>query len=346
MSGGFVRTLKKLAVKGGAMLDNGTVFSSNDLPEKDRYQMWREVFSLRITGLDGCSTDPRPFFSKAKFINFGSVNFVRSIKTTGTYRRTPKLIAEDGRDNFVLYVNYSGRWEHIQSKRRVMLDGPGASLFSIGVAAEGVIASLSPEEYAEFGSLCIPRPVLQKRLPRADRLLMTPIGDPASLRLLNTYLRSIERDNIRDDTDLSRLVGEHVLDILIYMLGQCRDTEREGQAGGVRAARQAALGHYLEKNYRCQSLSVDEVARALNISRRYFFDLMDETGESFTEMLNRLRLERARRLLEDPKYLHLGIADIAFDSGFSDISHFYRQFRRRFGEAPGAFRAQKSLLSD
>jgi len=327
------------------MFGNGTVFSSSDLPEKDRFQMWREMISLRIAGMDLCSIDPRPFFNKAKFTKFGSVSFVRSIETTGTYRRTPKLIAADGRDDFAFNINVAGRWEHVQSQRRVVLDGPGVTLVNAGTVFDGLVASSSLREYAEYVCLSIPRLVLLKRLPRADRLLMTPIGDSASLRLLNTYLSSIERDNIRDDPDLSRLVGEHVLDILIYMLGQCRDMEREGRAGGVRAARQAALGHYLEKNYRRQSLSVDEVAGALNISRRYFFDLMDETGESFTHLLNRLRLERARRLLEDPKYLHLGIADIAFDSGFSDISYFYRQFRRRFGEAPGAFRAQKSLLS-
>jgi len=39
-----------------------------------------------------------------------------------------------------------------------------------------------------------------------------------------------------------------------------------------------------------------------------------------------------------------GIADIAFDSGFGDISYFYRQFRRRYGEAPGAFRTRRILV--
>ncbi|UZR27232.1 AraC family transcriptional regulator [Methylococcus mesophilus] len=327
------------------MNGTGLVISSDELPEKDRYPMWREMISLKMMGLDCSHADPRPFFYRAKFFSLGCGKLARGMMTTGKYHRTSKLIAADGRDDFAFNINVAGRWEHAQSQRRVVLDGPGVTLVNIGTASEGVVASSVLGEYAEYVSLSIPRQVLLKRFPRADRLLMTPIGDPASLRLLNTYLRSIERDNISDDPDLSRLVGEHVLDILIYMLGRCRDVDGEGLAGGVRAARLAALGHYLEKNYRCQSLSVDEVARALNISRRYFFDLMDETGESFTEMLNRLRLERARRLLEDPKYLNLGIADIAFDSGFSDISYFYRQFRRRFGEAPGAFRAKKSLLS-
>lgn len=114
--------------------------------------------------------------------------------------------------------------------------------------------------------------------------------------------------------------------------------------GSLRAARLAALIAYISMNYRCHSLSVDSAAVALNISRRYLFDLMDETGESFAQMLNRFRLEQARQLLADPDYRHFGIADIAFDSGFGDISYFYRQFRRRYGEAPGAFRTRRILV--
>jgi len=169
---------------------------------------------------------------------------------------------------------------------------------------------------------------------------MSPIADRKTLSLLEAYLKSIESLNLGDDADLRHLVTEQILDLVIFMLGKEKGVE--GRTGGVRAARLAALTHYLERHYRRQSLSVDDVATALNISRRYFFELMDETGESFTEVLNRLRLDRARQSLADPNYRHLGIADIALDSGFGDISYFYRQFRRRFGETPGALRAQIS----
>jgi AraC-like DNA-binding protein len=49
--------------------------------------------------------------------------------------------------------------------------------------------------------------------------------------------------------------------------------------------------------------------------------------------------ERAFAMLSDRRCLHLAIIDIAFASGFRDVSHFNRVFARRFGETPSAVRA-------
>ena len=73
-------------------------------------------------------------------------------------------------------------------------------------------------------------------------------------------------------------------------------------------------------------------AGALGLSRRYVQQLLEETGKSFIEHLLERRLERAFAMLSDRRCLHLAIIDIAFASGFRDVSHFNRVFRRRFGE--------------
>jgi AraC-like DNA-binding protein len=43
-------------------------------------------------------------------------------------------------------------------------------------------------------------------------------------------------------------------------------------------------------------------------------------------------------MLSDRPCLDLAIIDIAFASGFRDVSHFNRVFRRRFGETPSGVR--------
>lgn len=58
----------------------------------------------------------------------------------------------------------------------------------------------------------------------------------------------------------------------------------------------------------------------------------DETH--FTEILREQRLLLARRLLLDPRNLSRKISDIAHSAGFSDVSYFNREFRRRFGMRP------------
>jgi AraC-like DNA-binding protein len=52
-----------------------------------------------------------------------------------------------------------------------------------------------------------------------------------------------------------------------------------------------------------------------------------------------LRLQRAFALLIEPPGSARRISDIALEAGFSDISHFNRLFRARFGVSPRGVRA-------
>jgi AraC-like DNA-binding protein len=56
---------------------------------------------------------------------------------------------------------------------------------------------------------------------------------------------------------------------------------------------------------------LDHIVGRLGLSRRYIQQLLEETGQSFTERLVERRLERAFAMLTDSRCLHLAIIDIA-----------------------------------
>lgn len=86
--------------------------------------------------------------------------------------------------------------------------------------------------------------------------------------------------------------------------------------------------------------SVDEAARRAHLSRRRFTMIFRElTGMSLLEYRNDLRLEQAARLIRDHGNT---IAGAAFSSGFQDLAHFYRLFKRKYGQPPGKWAAQAS----
>jgi AraC-like DNA-binding protein len=91
---------------------------------------------------------------------------------------------------------------------------------------------------------------------------------------------------------------------------------------------------------RCHESDLDpaRVAAALGLSRRYVHLLFASTGTTFSEELYACRLNRAQRLLSDKRFDGLGIAEIAWNCGFSEPSHFARRFRERFGSPPSAYR--------
>ncbi len=53
-------------------------------------------------------------------------------------------------------------------------------------------------------------------------------------------------------------------------------------------------------------------------------------------LVNRMRLDYAEHLLQTT---HLPVTDVAFRSGFENLSYFYRRFRERHGVSPSRYRA-------
>ena len=62
------------------------------------------------------------------------------------------------------------------------------------------------------------------------------------------------------------------------------------------------------------------------------------TGKSFSGILNQKRIEEAKELLKDPFYR---IGDIAQETGFMDIAHFSRVFKKMVGVSANEYRNQK-----
>ena len=91
---------------------------------------------------------------------------------------------------------------------------------------------------------------------------------------------------------------------------------------------------------RCHEADLDPatLAAALGLSRRYIHVLFASAGTTFCQELYACRLHRAQRLLCDRRFDGLGIAEIAWNCGFSEPSHFTRRFRDRFGSPPSAYR--------
>jgi len=80
------------------------------------------------------------------------------------------------------------------------------------------------------------------------------------------------------------------------------------------------------------------IATSLGVTPRYVHLLLEETGRSFTHHVLERRLEKAAVLLRDPLWRARKVADIAAESGFTDLSYFNRSFRRRFGGTPSGIR--------
>lgn len=88
-----------------------------------------------------------------------------------------------------------------------------------------------------------------------------------------------------------------------------------------------------------EPLSLDGMAAMSGASETYFCRLFKhETGMTFLNYVNSLRIERACVLLRDTCNNAL---DICYEVGFNDYTHFGRQFKKSMGLSPAEYRKQK-----
>jgi transcriptional regulator GlxA family with amidase domain len=83
----------------------------------------------------------------------------------------------------------------------------------------------------------------------------------------------------------------------------------------------------LMEHHRAAPLSIDELARAVNLSPAHLRRLFQrELGRSPARMWRELRLDHARHLLQTS---FLTVKEVMAAAGWNDPSHFSREFKRR-----------------
>ncbi|QGQ94461.1 helix-turn-helix domain-containing protein [Paenibacillus psychroresistens] len=172
------------------------------------------------------------------------------------------------------------------------------------------------------------------QLPRtAEGLIYIHINEEiAEERLERTFQRLIQdsRGSGKAEQELAKLALAEML-ILIYQV-----SVKENRSGLLDTRIEKAI-HYLTEHLANKHV-LGQLALRVELSESRFSHLLKEqTGESFIELLVKLRLQRAVKLLQ---LTTRQIKEIAFEVGFESAYYFTRRFTRQFGISPREYRRQ------
>jgi AraC-like DNA-binding protein len=122
----------------------------------------------------------------------------------------------------------------------------------------------------------------------------------------------------------------------VSLSGRAREKTHER----TRALNRLAVQAYLRKNLSDPDLSPEHAARYLGQSSRSIHKLFEGSGATLGRWLRNQRLDVcfARLRARDGAR----IAEIAYEAGFADLSHFNRSFKQRFGRTPRECRDDRS----
>lgn len=100
----------------------------------------------------------------------------------------------------------------------------------------------------------------------------------------------------------------------------------------------------LETEYANKDISLGLLAESLDVSPNYLSALFTtETGMTFTQHLTRIRMEHAKRLLNETR---LKIYQISKEVGYSDQAYFSRLFKSIEGRSPFDYREHSRIPGD
>ena len=291
--------------------------------------MWREIYGRNITHVDIDAIGDEPFHASVTFQSLPGVALVSGTRSAAQYRITRQHAARAA-DAFGLTILTSGAATTEQLGREIPLQ-PGSAV-AISPAYPSVSTMYEPGSVV---TVALPRLEVAALVRDLDAVYAHPIlaGNEA-VRLLLSYIEALHSGDTLGRAAIAETAARHIVDLAALALGAKADVAHEAQRRGLAAARLEAIKAEVRDQIGSHDLSVATVAARLGMTPRYVHKLFEREGMTFSEFVLARRLERALRMLTGERFAALTISAIAYDCGFSDLSYFYRTFRRAYNATP------------
>jgi len=147
----------------------------------------------------------------------------------------------------------------------------------------------------------------------------------------NSMLHYFRNDEQPEDSIIKLKLKE----LLLNLIYKSEDTLLVSYLNYIKENSNPALTHIMESNF-CYNLNIEQFARmchrSLSTFKRDFHNHYDTTPGKW--LLSK-RLDFAANMLVSK---NTNISQVAFDSGFEDISHFSRVFKEKFNTTPSTYR--------
>lgn len=138
------------------------------------------------------------------------------------------------------------------------------------------------------------------------------------------------------------VLKNRISDVMVELFSRLRETERVSEtpfpANEKKSGKSilAEIFKFIEDNYSKETTPADLVAELFVSQRQLERLLKTEMQTTFTELLNRCRIENVRKQLD--KAADIGrLSQIAEENGFPDYTTFWRNFKKYTGKSPSDY---------
>ena len=302
-------------------------FAAGALPPSERFGAWRSLVSSVFEARLPEGPVEADFPTTARSIHLGNAFVVSASAASQHFTRSPRLIAAEGLDHYL-----------VQVYRRGVCEGTYGDVQNTVRPGDIKIIDLA-RPFNTFNTqfenitLTIPRPVLAPLLERPDALHGTVLGRNTALgRVLGGHMRELSANAAElTPTEASTLAAATV-----RLVAACLGANPRAQDATMPyrlAAISQAVREFIERNLTSPQLQPETLADQLRMSRSQLYRLFADEGGVAAYIQTR-RLHRCFGEIANPANNRRQISDVAFSYGFMSEAHFSRAFRRAFGMTP------------
>jgi len=301
--------------------------------DNERVDYWREMV-LRLFADVQIAAPAEPNFHGSMHSNLTDVMRLTHVAAAPqSVQRLHRDARESYEDCYFAVLMLSGKQRMQQDNRQVEIQ---AGDFAIYDGARPHRLDFD-QEWSEL-VLSIPRPTLNRLVPGMNNLTSRKLGsDSSSGEVLRNFLQSVA-------TNLPRLSEKELASLSFHALNMIGSTltldhPLDESSMGAREVALLRAKMLIDANLGDPCLDTNRIARRLGLSARYLNRLFNSEQTSLMRYVWNLRLDRCRDELVRLEPGQHRVLDIALRWGFSDMSHFSRAFKLRFGISPRDCRA-------
>jgi len=307
-------------------------FSTSGLAPRRRLEFWNDLASSTFTPIVSDPLDLNAFRPSLTRASAGEVLLSEVHSSPSIVRHTPEHVARTRNAMFFLHVQLEGRSCNRQDGREVCLEPGDFTLFD----------NKRPYQMrfdAPTTALIVGIPDRPMRChiahPESVVALAMRRGDPF-VALFTDFLQRLWALCSSDTGPVNHGIGNALLSLIGGAYASVPQAQSRGDS--VSECRRLRIVRYVEDHLGEADLSPAKIAAAFRTTPRNVHMLFSRGGETLCRYILRRRLEECARLLTDRTHLARTISDVAFDLGFSSLTHFGKVFHNQFGMSPSEYR--------
>jgi len=314
------------------------MISTLDVEPREKFAFWQNTLWNLCGNLRSETQADSSFQGKIEFAKISDVKIAKLTASPHRILRTPIFVKRDNNDFLKVALQIKGISTFEQGNRKVVLAPHEWSIYDTKQPYR-----VSVPNGTETLLALVPRENVATQRIHLDHHLMRKFSGKMGMAKLALQFMVSAFDEIPGIAPGAEWEIAGAISSLIRLT--MLDASEDQMEVSLPQVWRDRIKAYIVSHLRDPELSIDQIAAALNCTKRYVHKVFQCEGTSVSESILRMRLVRCREDLGNPARSRSSITEIAYSWGFNNPAHFSKAFRDEFQVSPSSFRMESQGAS-